>query len=560
MSSPKEYAETPTGLRSGGARDGPEARRYRVLMELGHGGMGVAKLAMVRGPQGFVKLVVLKTLHPWLAADADAHRMFLAEARISARLVHPNIVQVYEVTELQGNPTIVMEYLEGQPLWSVLTDCPEPLPLPLRIYILCQALSGLQAAHDLDDYDGTPLGLIHRDISPQNIFLLYDGQVKVLDFGLAKVRGSEDSSQAGVTKGKLRYMAPEQLSDQEIDCRADLFSVGVMLWEAASERRFWDDRSDKEIMLQLHTSQLPEIELPQIPPRLQAICARALAPDREQRYANARELRLELEQYLVYCGEENTAEALSELLRRNYEQARQVTQQLIRTQVKVVSEVPRSEPETPAELAGAGRAGAGLDAWLTLGKRWAFGLASLGVSIAALVAALSLWGGRVAVGSPREGRSAAAQVSECAAEQKLCDGACVSVDRPEFGCGADDCMPCRNQNATPRCNAQHVCDIAVCYQAYGDCDKDAQNGCEVSVRLDPDHCGGCGHACPELPHAERGCGDTCTIWRCDAGYGDCNGDVSDGCEVALSRDAQSCGACGRACGTGETCKDGACRR
>ena len=133
-----------------------------------------------------------------------------------------------------------------------------------------------------------------------------------------------------------------------------------------------------------------------------------------------------------------------------------------------------------------------------------------------------------------------------------------SVDRPEFGCSAEDCSPCRNENATPRCNAQHECDIAVCYQAYGDCDKNADNGCEVSVRLDPDHCGGCGLACPVLPHAERGCGDTCTIWRCNAGYGDCNGEVSDGCEVALALDPQSCGTCGKACGTGETCKNGAC--
>jgi hypothetical protein len=422
---------------------------------------------------------------------------------------------------------------------------------------LCQVLSGLQAAHDLEDYDGTPLGLIHRDISPQNIFLLYDGQVKLLDFGLAKVRGSEGDSQGGVPKGKLRYMAPEQLSGTEIDGRADLFSVGVMLWEAASDRRFWGDRSDKEIVLQLLTNQLPEIELPQIPPRLRAICAKALAPDREQRYSNAREFRLELEQYLAYCGEENTAETLSDLLRRNYEQARQVTQQLIRTQVKVVSEPP-GDAETLGNLALRTPDRASLSHWRKLGKRGAVALASVGVSVAILVTTLSLGGGRVAVGSPGAGRGSE-KTLECAAGQKLCDGACVSVNRPEFGCGADDCVPCRNENATPRCNAQHACDIAVCYQAYGDCDKNAENGCEVSVRLDPDHCGGCGLACPELAHAERGCGDTCTIWRCHIGYGDCNAEASDGCEVALQRDTRNCGACGRACGAGETCNEGSCQ-
>jgi hypothetical protein len=146
----------------------------------------------------------------------------------------------------------------------------------------------------------------------------------------------------------------------------------------------------------------------------------------------------------------------------------------------------------------------------------------------------------------------------CGAGLKLCDGQCVSIDHPGYGCGADSCAPCRTDNATARCNNRHQCDIAVCYQDWDDCDGNAANGCESNVRTDPDHCGGCAHRCPDLAHAERGCGDVCTIWRCTPGFRDCNGVDGDGCEANISGDPQNCGRCGRICNAGQTCRRGEC--
>jgi hypothetical protein len=147
----------------------------------------------------------------------------------------------------------------------------------------------------------------------------------------------------------------------------------------------------------------------------------------------------------------------------------------------------------------------------------------------------------------------------CEAGFKSCDDACMSIDRPDRGCGGPTCHACNVPNATARCNFSHQCDIGVCARGFEDCDGDLKNGCETNVRTDPNNCGTCRRQCPPLPHAERGCGDVCTIWRCEAGYRDCNGVVSDGCEVAAFGDAANCGACGHACGARQTCRQGQCR-
>jgi hypothetical protein len=146
----------------------------------------------------------------------------------------------------------------------------------------------------------------------------------------------------------------------------------------------------------------------------------------------------------------------------------------------------------------------------------------------------------------------------CEVGFKACAGECVSIDRPDVGCGSDDCTPCGVAHATARCNARHACDIAVCYQDYDNCDGDMRNGCEAEVRVDPNNCGTCGHKCPAPPHARSGCGDACTIWRCDDGFHDCNGVVADGCEVHSADDPKNCGHCGTVCGHGKRCRGGRC--
>ena len=163
--------------------------KYRVLLELGQGGTAHVYLAVAQGPVGFNKLVVFKTLKASLGSDPQFRRMFLNEARLSARLSHPNIVQVNEVIENDGLPVMVMEYLQGKPLSELRSRAGGSLGLGLHLRIISEALCGLHYSHELADYDGTPLNVVHRDMTPHNIFITYDGQVKVLDFGIAKLSG-----------------------------------------------------------------------------------------------------------------------------------------------------------------------------------------------------------------------------------------------------------------------------------------------------------------------------------------------------------------------------------
>jgi eukaryotic-like serine/threonine-protein kinase len=221
------------------SRDGGRtaAANYRELFQIGRGGFATISVALAQGIEGFSKLVVLKTLREELTFQPGATKMFLDEARLLARMNHPNIVQVYEVFRRRTPTVIVMEYVDAQPLTNILTRCREteiPLRLEYGLLILSRVLAALQYAHTLCDFAGDPLGLIHRDVSPHNVMVAYDGQVKLLDFGIAKLAGSQlrnaDETLTGMVKGKITYMAPEQFTGP-FDHRADIFAVGVMLWE-----------------------------------------------------------------------------------------------------------------------------------------------------------------------------------------------------------------------------------------------------------------------------------------------------------------------------------------
>jgi serine/threonine-protein kinase len=282
------------------------AERYRVLAELGRGGTANVYLAVSRGPGGFNKLLVLKVPREDIAEDPDACDAFLREARVAARLNHPNIVQTFEVTEHGGLPLIVMEHLRGHTLSAVLSRARKVssaedvdsdklvFPLAAELRVLVEALRGLHHAHELSDFDGNPLGLVHRDISPQNVFVTYDGQVKLVDFGLAKLAWVETHSR--MILGKLRYMAPEQLLCQPIDRRADLFSIGVMLWEALADQRLWQGKSQAEVETELLKGEIPAPTTvnPDIPPGLERVCMTALAADPARRFATAADMETAL--------------------------------------------------------------------------------------------------------------------------------------------------------------------------------------------------------------------------------------------------------------------------
>jgi serine/threonine protein kinase len=297
--------------------------RYRILLPVGSGGSATLSIALAEGA-GVSKLVVLKTIHDELAQNARATKMFLDEGRLSARMNHRNVVQVYEVF-LQGTvPVIVMEFLDGQPLSSILAQAGDGQApsLELAVSILAKVLAGLHYAHTLRDFSGEPLGLVHRDVSPHNVMVTYDGQVKLIDFGIAKLARSEHRTRTGVVKGKLTYMAPEQFTGAT-DHRADIFSVGVMLWELAARQRYWGDLLEPAIIGRLVSGHLPHLRTHvEIGAEIWQICARALAPLAEDRYASAAEMQTDLEGYLAARGVVITERAIGQLVSATCAEAR----------------------------------------------------------------------------------------------------------------------------------------------------------------------------------------------------------------------------------------------
>lgn len=298
-----------------------ELEGYDILKKLGEGGTSKVYLAEKRGLGGFRKPCVLKCLKPALTQDRVVREDFLAEARLSARMSHPNVVQVHEVFEVSGVPILVMEYLDGQPLSVLRRELRSALNLELELLVLIRALEGLHYVHELTDDDGKPLGVVHRDVSPQNLIVTYDGDVKVLDFGIAKVAESAET-EYGVIKGKISHLAPEQLRASEtdkIDRRADLFAMGILLWEAAAGRPMWAGVSESEVLGRLLEGRLPALE-PRTPCAkvLAPIIERALQVDPRNRFAGAEEMRQALLAILDTVEPRPTTADLKALLEQHY--------------------------------------------------------------------------------------------------------------------------------------------------------------------------------------------------------------------------------------------------
>jgi serine/threonine protein kinase len=278
--------------------------RYRLIAAIGRGGMSNVYLAVTDGVQAstpFQKLLVLKVLNRDLGEDPEFVKMFLNEARLAARLNHPNIVQTIEVGHVDAQHYLAMEYMEGQPLNRILhsDEARAQLSLSMRLHILVHALGGLHYAHERKGYDGSPLEIVHRDISPSNLFVTYDGQVKLMDFGIAKARDSGTETRVGIFKGKPAYMAPEQVLGQGVDRRADIYSVGVVLWELITGRRLWHGLGQTETLKRVVGGEVPAPRSvdPRVPVELEAICVKALAPRREDRYATCADLLNAIERF-----------------------------------------------------------------------------------------------------------------------------------------------------------------------------------------------------------------------------------------------------------------------
>ena len=346
-------------------RHAPAVRlgRYRLLLELGQGGMARVFVAFSSGLGGFNKLVVLKVMRDELNENESSLAMFLAEARLAARMNHPNIVQTLEVGEDGGRYFICMEYLEGQTLGRLLKKTIDtPLPLAARLELICQVLEALIYMHGFTDPDGTPLSLVHRDISPNNVFVTFDGTAKVLDFGVAKADGVSHATEAGMFKGKLGYAAPEQILGNS-EQRSDVFAVGVLLWELLAYRRLSQDRTQQEIVQARMAGVDPEImrKALGVPAELIQICTRAAAKRVEERYGSALEMRDALRAYIRGNGLEYSPEQLRALLDELYASERTEVRLLIDQRMKqavIEDDHPEIEansiPVAPASIGGLG--------------------------------------------------------------------------------------------------------------------------------------------------------------------------------------------------------------
>ncbi|MFS8065577.1 MAG: serine/threonine-protein kinase, partial [Byssovorax sp.] len=213
--------------------------RYEILRSIASGGMARVHLGRAVGAGGFERQVAIKTMHPHLAEEADFVAMFLDEARLSARVHHPNVVATLDVQQDDEGIFLVMEYVDGFALHEILVGSRKersPLPFGLTLRIFLDLLAGLHAAHELTDGDGAPLEVIHRDVSPHNVLVGVDGAARITDFGIAHAAVRLSSTREGHLKGKLRYMAPEQLRGRKLDRRTDLYAAGAVLWEMLAGR------------------------------------------------------------------------------------------------------------------------------------------------------------------------------------------------------------------------------------------------------------------------------------------------------------------------------------
>jgi serine/threonine-protein kinase len=271
--------------------------RYEILGRLAAGGMAEIFLGRVLGPQAFERPVAVKRILPHLAHDRAFVDMFVREAQIAASIHHARVVQVHELASFDGEYILIMEYIEGESLGGLMRRLwlrGEPLDRVLAAYIIAEASAGLHAAHELIDAGGDR-EVVHRDVSPQNVMVTYAGEVKVLDFGIAKARGSAPT-QDGQIKGKCEYMSPEQCRGEQLDRRSDIFSLGILLYELTVGRRLFKRDNAMLVFQAVCDEPIPRpVEVdPGYPEVLEAICLRALARDRRDRYATMQEMRRDL--------------------------------------------------------------------------------------------------------------------------------------------------------------------------------------------------------------------------------------------------------------------------
>lgn len=300
--------------------------RYQLVERLAVGGMAELFLADVQGEHGFAKRVVIKRILPQLAADPHFTAMFIAEAKITARLIHPKIAQTHRLGHQAGALYIEMEYVDGLDVLAMLRECAHRrvrLPAEVSVYIMKEVLDGLDFAHRLCDERGRALDVVHRDISPSNVLVSRRGNVKLVDFGIAQAAANEQQTKAGTLKGKYGYMSPEQVSGAGVSARSDLFSVGIVLSEMLMGRRLFAAPNELDVLLMVRDVNLSRLERygAHVPPALDALLRRALTKDPGGRFESAAEMREALDEWLFESRLRVGAGRVGELIESLYDDA-----------------------------------------------------------------------------------------------------------------------------------------------------------------------------------------------------------------------------------------------
>lgn len=301
--------------------------RYRVIERLESGGMAEVFRGEAESLAGFKKAVAIKRVLPHLAQNEKFIRMFLDEARLCARLNHANIVQVFDIGHVENTYFIVMEFVDGVNLKAIIEHYKKrnaTIPLPAAVFICQEICNGLQYAHDLTDADGNLLGIVHRDMSPPNVLISKRGEIKIVDFGLAKAAMQVEKTDPGVVKGKFSYLAPETAMGKEADPQADIFAVGIMLWEMLAGRRLFLGESDYQTVKLVQQANVPSLRKlnPDVPEALEAVVMRALARDKSQRHPTAQALAEDLAQFLFSHQMRVTGFDIAKLVREVLEEKR----------------------------------------------------------------------------------------------------------------------------------------------------------------------------------------------------------------------------------------------
>jgi len=304
--------------------------RYELLMPIAAGGMAMVWAARQVGSRGFQKLVAVKTMLPRLSEEDQFEKMFLTEASLASKIRHPNVVEILDLGEQAGVLFLAMEWIDGVPLNLLMRAAKKQggVPIAVALRIVMQACAGLHAAHELSE-NGKPMGLVHRDVSPQNILVTYDGVTKVVDFGVAKATAlGEGATRAGQLKGKVSYMAPEQVRGQPIDRRVDVFAMGIVLYALTTGKHPFRKESEGATLFAITSPDpvtLPRELVPNYPGELQQVVLKALEKDRERRFASASELLRALDRVLPpheRGSDQEVGEFVSKLFAEQREHAR----------------------------------------------------------------------------------------------------------------------------------------------------------------------------------------------------------------------------------------------